>query len=271
MAIPVVTCSADIVLGYTVGIQSPSLACTATEGATSFEWTILDIPVGSTALSETRGDFVNGVANVQNPNFVTDAATEGSYIIQCIATGPTGSSSPKADKQTAQQNIKVQTQSLALTLGGDYQYDWGKDNTQNLKTLEANIGGLIAPLQLPEEVSDPAAIAGNGRIYPKDVNSVAELFYRDDTGAIIQLTENGVVKLTPVTKPAQGIWQSGTTVDFTARPGQPNAVSLILQDGRRYSFSGTLNWNHSNSVGLLGYDEAASEAAGDKWWKDSDF
>jgi len=71
--------------------------------------------------------------------------------------------------------------------------------------------------------------------------------------------------VTEDTKSPKGTWQSGTTVDFAARPGQPSTMRLTLQDGKQRTASGTLAWDHANSVADLGYDEAASEAAGDKW------
>jgi len=62
------------------------------------------------------------------------------------------------------------------------------------------------------------------------------------------------------TKSPQGIWQTGTTVNFVARNGQPSTVRLTLQDGKQRSFSGTLNWDDTNGVADLGYDEAGSDA-----------
>jgi hypothetical protein len=72
-------------------------------------------------------------------------------------------------------------------------------------------------------------------------------------------------KFTPDTASAMGTWASGTTVNFTARQAQPSTVRITLQDGKQRYFSGTLNWDHANGVADLGYDDAGSAAAGDKW------
>jgi hypothetical protein len=50
-----------------------------------------------------------------------------------------------------------------------------------------------APVPVDEQVSDPASLAGRGWLYSKDVGGIAELFYRDDAGQIVQVTNNGAV------------------------------------------------------------------------------
>ena len=139
MARPSVTTGSDIALNYSASTQNVSLSASATESPTSYTWTILSVPTGSTALTATRGNFVNGVATVQNPSFVTDASVEGTYVIQCVATNAEASSDPGTDKQSAQQNIVVKTQLLELSLPNDYQYDWADYNNNNLLELEQNI------------------------------------------------------------------------------------------------------------------------------------
>lgn len=63
-----------------------------------------------------------------------------------------------------------------------------------------------------------------------------------------------------------GTWASGTTVNFAKAPNQiGSTIYLTFADGYQRSASGTLAWDAANSVGDLGFDEAASEAAGDKW------
>jgi hypothetical protein len=55
-------------------------------------------------------------------------------------------------------------------------------------------GDLIlgtGPLCLPELASDPAAVANTGKLYTKDDGGDTELFYRDDSGNIVQITRDG--------------------------------------------------------------------------------
>jgi hypothetical protein len=43
------------------------------------------------------------------------------------------------------------------------------------------------------EGSDPGGTATQGKVYVKDVSAIAELFFQDDTGQVVQLTTNGAV------------------------------------------------------------------------------
>lgn len=69
----------------------------------------------------------------------------------------------------------------------------------------------------------------------------------------------------PDTKGMKGTWATGTTVNFAARPGQPSTSRWTAQSGKQRTASGTLAWDNANNVADLGWDEAASQAAGDKW------
>lgn len=146
MALPVVTCGADVVLSYSVGTQNANLSVSATGAPTSYTWTVLSVPPGSTALSEVRGSFTNGIASGTSPTFVTDAALEGTYVIQCIATNAEGDSIPSTDVQGGQQNVVVKTLLLDLALPNDYQYDWADyaNNTLSLLETAAAAGGTHA-------------------------------------------------------------------------------------------------------------------------------
>lgn len=48
-------------------------------------------------------------------------------------------------------------------------------------------------VSLNDVSSDPSNAAGYGKIYTKDVSSVTELFYLDDTGAAVQITSGGAL------------------------------------------------------------------------------
>jgi len=52
----------------------------------------------------------------------------------------------------------------------------------------ADVGGLRL-----QEVADPSAVADRGSVYVKDHFGDTELFYRDDSGNVVQLTKDGAV------------------------------------------------------------------------------
>ena len=123
MAAPIVTCLADKVESYSASSRTIQLGATATGSPTSWEWTILHVPPGSTANVGTKGNFTNGVASIQNPQLEIDGGVDGGYCIQAVATNGDGSSNPR--NQGSQQLIIVQTPG-GMTLAPDYSYDWGE-------------------------------------------------------------------------------------------------------------------------------------------------
>jgi hypothetical protein len=78
MAIPQVTCDPDIVDVYSSLPRLTTLGAVATGAPSSWRWDMLSVPVGSSANVGINGDFVNGVAVVQNPSFTADV--DGSYV-----------------------------------------------------------------------------------------------------------------------------------------------------------------------------------------------
>jgi len=140
MALKVV-CEEDKIISYSLIAQSATLSATATGGATSMTWTLLSVPASSTAMSETRGDFVNGAVtttgSTSSVQFVTDAALAGTYVFRCVASDGSLLSSPVSDKQNGQQCIVVQTQLHQLSLPNNYQYDWSDYVNNNFLTLES--------------------------------------------------------------------------------------------------------------------------------------
>ena len=67
----------------------------------------------------------------------------------------------------------------------------------------------------------------------------------------------------PDTRSPKGTWASGTTVDFAARPGQPDSIRLTLQDGKQREMIAD-TWDVANGVADWGYDEAGSQG-NDRW------
>lgn len=147
MAKPQVTCSADVVIDYDGSPRLVSLGATAAPGPiTTWRWTILSVPPGSTAHVGTKGDFVDGVATIQTPQLEIDAGIDGGYTIQCVATNADGDSDPFVDRRDGQQAIIVRTQGGQLWLPGDYLYDWGERYlNKTLRLIESQL--LAASLQ----------------------------------------------------------------------------------------------------------------------------
>ena len=67
------------------------------------------------------------------------------------------------------------------------------------------------------------------------------------------------------TKSPKGEWKTTSTIDFTAKSGQPSTIRKTFQDGkqRSWNLSSAATWNISNGVADLRYDEAASQGRRD--------
>jgi hypothetical protein len=150
MAIPQVTCNSDIELNYSVSSQVVSLGANATGLPFSWRWDILSVPSGSTANIGVNGNFIDGVAFVQNPSLTLTAGIDGGYVFQCIATNTNGSSNPEVDKENSQQQVIVRTQKYNLKLTGDFSRKWGgylRDFT--LRVIETVLYGHVTSTTNP--------------------------------------------------------------------------------------------------------------------------
>jgi hypothetical protein len=143
MAKPQVACATDVVVSYDVSARLISLGAAATNTPIlEWKWTILAVPPGSSAHVGTKGDFVDGISAVQNPDLLIDAAIDGGYTLQCEARNADGWSEAFIDRRDAQQLIIVRTNVGQLWLPGDYAYDWGELYlNQTLRRLAAIVIG----------------------------------------------------------------------------------------------------------------------------------
>jgi hypothetical protein len=163
MPIPVVTCSADIVLNYSASPQVVSLGATATnEPILLWEWVIRSVPVGSTANIGTNGDFVDGISVVQNPSVTITGSVDGGYCFECIARNAVGYSKPELDRELCQQLVIVRTLKYNLWLPGDYSQDWGQ------KYIDPTLRMLESVIQAEE---DPAPVSPS--IYDDEFNGTS--------------------------------------------------------------------------------------------------
>lgn len=139
MAIPVVTCNADIVDVEGSLPRTCSLGATATGSPTVWQWQMISVPLGSAANVGSNGSFVNGVANIQNPSFTADV--RGSFVLQAIAQNAEGWSDPLVDREDGQQVCVIKSAALDLPIPGDKQYDWAAYHDETLRKLEAAVSG----------------------------------------------------------------------------------------------------------------------------------
>ena len=143
MAIPVVTCDADVVLDYDASPRTQTLGATATGSPTSWRWDMLSVPPGSSANVGACGDFTDGIATIQNPSVVLTGAVDGGYCFQCRATNGDGQSDPAVDKRNGQQIVIVRTNVGQLWLPPDYGFDWGeKYINPTLRKLAADVAAI---------------------------------------------------------------------------------------------------------------------------------
>jgi hypothetical protein len=74
---------------------------------------------------------------------IADAAIDGGYTVQCVATNGDGDSNPLVDRCSGQQAVIVRTEGQKLWLPGDYLYDWGeKYLNPTLRLLEGALENL---------------------------------------------------------------------------------------------------------------------------------
>ena len=203
MAKPVVTCNVDVVLEHSASPQTVALGATASGFPTSWLWTMLFVPLGSTANVGAKGSFTDGASTAQNPSMIADANVDGGYTLQCVATNGDGDSDPLLDRCGGQQAVIVRTEHQRLTLPGDFLYDWGeKYINPTLRTLEGatDISGtaekvtpVAADLLLIEDSADGNA---KKRIQVGSIASGvdATAIHKATAGEFAALTE----KVTPI-------------------------------------------------------------------------
>lgn len=107
-----------------------------------WRWTMLYVPPGSIAATGVNGDFVNGVATIQNPSFVCDV--RGCYVLQLEvsnvdANGNRQWSIPSVDRELAQTPVYILTDKLSVRLPGAFLWRYDADLNQTLLDMETAI------------------------------------------------------------------------------------------------------------------------------------
>jgi hypothetical protein len=188
-------------------------------GALSWLWEFVSKPIGSVAVisgsalpiasftPDVRGSYLIKLTVDEIPsNPVTDtriAAVKTSFL---SIRKPVTSEQKEFDatdgwSRAMQAMIDAIDTDAALNLkkNGSNQptsdINWGGKKITNLGGLEDE-----GALRLGE-TTDPVAVSDKGFIYVKDDGGDTELFYRDDSGAIVQITQDGQIN---ITGPASG-------------------------------------------------------------------
>lgn len=134
MPIPSVTCNADVVDVEGSLPVTAVLGASATESPTQWRWSMISVPIGSSADSGANGDFTDGEAVIQAPEF--DADVRGSYVLQALALNVNGWSDPLVDREAGQQIVVIKSTALDLPIPGDRQYDWATYMDDVVRKLE---------------------------------------------------------------------------------------------------------------------------------------
>ncbi len=66
-----------------------------------------------------------------------------------------------------------------------------RDIVETWLLIDHDTDGEHTQVTLPELASDPTAVANTGFVYTKDDAADTELFYRDDSGNVVQITQDG--------------------------------------------------------------------------------
>lgn len=112
-------------------------------------------------------------------------------------------------------------------------------------TNDANVG-KHKTINLLDAGADPSAVAGQGNIYSKSVSARSELFWRDSTGAAVQITSAGVLNYAGFAADAARLSQVNaftnlntiTTSDNVAQLTLAGSTSKIKLHGYHLSFVG---------------------------------
>jgi len=118
--------------------------------------------------------------------------------------------------------------------------------------------GYHKQVTLPVLAADPSAVASAGRLYTKDVNAKAELFWEDEDENIIQLTNAGAVYVNSVPSGAIIMW-SGTIANiptgYVICDGENSTPNLLAKMIRGVATAAT-------EPGTTGGADTHSHAAG---------
>ncbi len=71
-----------------------------------------------------------------------------------------------------------------------------RDVIEDWLLVDHDTAGEHKQVTLPERASNPSAASDTGFLYTKDDGADTELYYRDDSGNVVQITEDGALAVT---------------------------------------------------------------------------
>jgi len=122
-----------------------------------WKWTMLYVPPGSGADVGVNGNFVNGVASIQNPSFVCDVV--GCYVLQLEARNAYGWNNILVDRNTCQTPVYILSEKLGVRFPGAFLWKYDSALNATLIALETAIGGNLSD-SIPSDVSKSTASPG---------------------------------------------------------------------------------------------------------------
>jgi hypothetical protein len=148
-------------------------------GVTSWLWSLVTIPPGSSA-------SLSG-ATTATATFTPDIA--GSYLIQLTVNGVISDSVIGAVKTPILSfRIPATQESDEFDEGGNTS-GWSAAIHEALTAIDNRVN--LRYTSLAEQSSDPTAVANRGLAYTKDNSGKTDLFYRDSSGSVTQIINDG--------------------------------------------------------------------------------
>lgn len=168
--------------------------------------------VGNTSIDTDSLDNSNGAFTID----LVNAAADGTLTLTNTGAGATGA------------DIDFATAGSAIVRSGDGAAEIPVANLLDSAAAETVTGGWtfdtanvtfdgIATAYT--ETTDPTNAANTGFLYTKDDAGDTELFYQDDDGNIVQITQDGALAVGDVTETLQEAYEAGNTVDVTSAEG----------------------------------------------------
>lgn len=211
-----------------------SLAVTAgaTVGTTlsvTGDTTLAGLSAGATSVSTLSS---SGAATLNSLSVTNNASVGGTF-------GVTGASTFAAISATsADFGGGFGSTGLSIAANGDLNSD-GAGQFASLTSMGLVTANGALKIQ---ESADPAIAANYGHVYVKDVGGVAELFFRDDANAGLQITNNGALNISGLTFSLQDAYVDGATITTSAGEG-----NLTVNGDQDFVIGGTVDLTFSST------------------------
>lgn len=98
---------------------------------------------------------------------------------------------------------------------------------------------------LVEQGSDPGNLANKGFLYTKDVSGVTELFYEDNSGDVLQLTNDGKYQLL---NDNNAFTKGQATTEVTVTFATPLAFDASLSNSFKVTLTGAFTFNKPTNM-----------------------